>query len=180
MTRKSLYFVATLIPEPWRSEISVFQEYADEHFHSKAALRTPPHITLIPPFHATEDQYMQITDALSEVCEIQRRFEISLDGFNSFGKRVIYIQVSPVTELKALADLISQALRSRKVSFKTEDRHYHPHVTIAYKDLGTEVFDEAYTHYRQTQFSATVAVESVTLLRHQHGRWHVVENNAFS
>ena len=175
MTKKTLFFVAALIPEPFRDEVRAFQEYASEHFHSVAALRIMPHITLVPPFDASEAQVDKITDALKYVGNSQKQFEISLNGFGSFGKHVIYIQVTGAKELKVLADALGDALRKRGVPVKQETRLIHPHVTVAYKDLGTEVFDEAFGHFSHLPFSGKFVLDSFMLLRFQHGHWREMQ-----
>jgi 2'-5' RNA ligase len=179
MTQKSLYFIAVVIPEPVRTEVRAFQEYTSEHFHSKAALHIPPHITLVPPFWVKDHQRVLITQALEGVCNTQEYFEVSINGFGSFGNRVIYLHVLSIAALGALAADLHKALHSKGLDVNTESRNYHPHITVAYKDLGSEVFDEAFAHFRHVQFSGTFKAENLTLLRHQHGKWHASEEFGF-
>lgn len=51
----SLYFLAVIPPEPVFSEVMAFKKEMSERFSSSRALKSPPHITLLPPVQGNED-----------------------------------------------------------------------------------------------------------------------------
>lgn len=177
--KKALFFVAIVIPDPAAREIRSLQQYAATQFSSHAALRLPPHITLVPPFIAGENQTDQVVNALGLVAHVQARFNVDLQGFGYFGKKVIYINVTAEADLGAQASGLIDALQQSGLPVKTEERLYHPHITVAYKDLKPEFFDRAITYYRETGFARKFEVQGYTLLRKDGGGWKQFRDIAF-
>ena len=66
MADKNLFFIALIPPEPIKSEVMAFKKEMEEKFDSKAALRSPPHITLHMPFQWREDREGLLKDKLGE------------------------------------------------------------------------------------------------------------------
>lgn len=51
----ALYFIALVLPSPLYEEVTRLKEYFRDRYNSKAALRSPPHITLHMPFKWKEN-----------------------------------------------------------------------------------------------------------------------------
>jgi 2'-5' RNA ligase len=58
-----LYFIALIPPEPFFSEVLGLKNEVKDRFNSKAALNSPPHVTLHMPFRFKErnDQFHAIS-----------------------------------------------------------------------------------------------------------------------
>jgi 2'-5' RNA ligase len=177
---KSLYFIAILIPEPIASEIREFQEYIATHMHSVAALRSPPHITLVPPFAVDREAMQSIEEVLENIDRRPMPLSIHLKGFAAFDRRVIYVHVEPESQLSALASEARQVFRDAGFSISGEGRSFHPHVTIGFKDLTRAGFDLAMPYFQDVPFVRHFDAEAVAILRHSEKRWHVVSGMRFT
>lgn len=174
--KKALYFVAIVIPEPIASEVRVLQEYIAAHFESKAALRSPPHITLVPPFSAEESQIDHLSKTIRSLAGTMRSdVQIDLDGFGKFGKRVVFVHIKPNSALTDIAALTSEALRDNGFAIKEEHREYHPHVTVAFKDLKPVMFDQVWSYLSAMEMKHTFAAHSLALLSLQEGSWRIMK-----
>lgn len=177
----SLYFIAINTPDEVSQEVrSVQQEFADQ-YGAKRQLRTPVHVTLIPPFRADDDLLSDIHASLKEFCLSQSGFTISLNGFGAFGNRTIFIDVIRTDELQNLFDQLHSWLE-RDINFVPPIKHprFNPHVTVANRDLSPEQFDKAWPIYEQRSFISSFYADKVTLLRHDGKHWEVFKELSFA
>src|SRR5882672_7021636 len=82
------YFVAIVPPTPLLEEINEMKFFVEANYDSRAALRSPPHITMHMPFEwkpAKEQELIRQLDRFASACE---PVSIDLDGFGSFPPRV--------------------------------------------------------------------------------------------
>jgi 2'-5' RNA ligase len=173
MSETRLYFIAIVVPEPIATEIRAFQTYAREQFNSGRALHSPPHITLIAPFQLDRSRITAVEDVLKETASCMAAFSLALGGFGRFGNKVIFIEVGRSESLEVLPASLGEALHTAGLPMKQEDRPYHPHVTIAFKDLSREDFPAAWDDFRKKAYRAAFKVEAITLLEHREGYWRV-------
>ena len=88
---KKLYYMAILPEDKISNEIKEFKLEIETNFGLSWALRSPAHITLFPPFHLEEDL---VTDLKSTIENFHfNPFDIVIDSFDTFTKKVIYIKV---------------------------------------------------------------------------------------
>ena len=78
-----------------------------DHFKCLVALRSPAHITLVPPFWMNDDLENKLGDAISQFSQHQVPFEINLKNFAAFKPRVIYADVLSTRTLANFARSIS-------------------------------------------------------------------------
>ena len=64
--KRKQYFVALIPPSPVFEEALALKEYFKERYHSKAALNSPPHITLHMPFMWNEEKENKLVGKLQE------------------------------------------------------------------------------------------------------------------
>lgn len=147
-------------------------------YHSKAALRSPPHITLHMPFRLGVKKLVRLQNALQNFCDKQGPLEIELDGFSTFSPKVIFIDVVPDPQLddlqKGIAELMKTELNIFNANF--QDRPFHPHVTVAFRDLRKSQFHQAWQHFKTQTFQERVRFDELSLLIHEHSKW-IVECN---
>ena len=172
---KSLYFVALVPAPPLYDELMAIKEDFRQCYHSKAALRSPPHITLYMPFKWRPEREGLLRAALDRTAGHHAPFTVQLSGFGAFPPRVIYIQVAENPALGALQAAVLQTVRQQwKLSLPVTARPFVPHLTVAFRDLRKAAFHRAWEEYRHKPFEAGFAVEDVCLLRHDGQRWQVV------
>ena len=147
-------------------------------YHSKAALRSPPHITLHMPFRWGAKKLERLQNALKSFCAKQSPFEIELEGFSSFSPKVIFIDVVPDQQLDHLQRGVKELMKTELNIFNAnfQDRPFHPHVTVAFRDLRKSQFHQAWQYFKTQTFQERVRFDELSLLTHEHSKW-IVECN---
>lgn len=168
-----LFFIALLPDEGIQQEITRFKEYAARHFRSSRALRSPPHITLIPPFRWPEARAVELDAALESFVLKEQPFRLGLQNFNCFAPRVIFVDVERTTELQALQYRLETCLTEELGLEAKSRRDFNPHVTVAFKDLHRKVFPEAWAYFSRLNYERVVQVQALALLEHTGKRWEV-------
>lgn len=172
---QELLFVALLFPQNIAQEITQLKQYCAEQFHTKKALNSPPHITLQPPFKIDPEAKTAIAQYLQTTAATQAPLPITLQNFNCFASRVLYIDVQPSPELQHLQ---AQLKNDFATQFYIKDRRYgdrpfHPHVTIAFKDLTKLNFDRAWAEFQNRTIFHQLITQNLTLLRYTAHQWQI-------
>jgi 2'-5' RNA ligase len=172
-TAEALYFVALLPDQQIQREVTAFKQVAAEQFGSSHALKSPPHITLVPPFWLPAGQLPPLQGTLATVAGRLSPFGVQLRGFGHFGDRVIFIQVEPDQQLGTCQDLTAQQLQ-QQLGLVPDPRPYHPHLTVAFKDLKRRHFPEAWAYFGPLPYDRTFTARALTLLRHNGRLWEIL------
>ncbi|GIV30925.1 MAG: hypothetical protein KatS3mg029_0276 [Saprospiraceae bacterium] len=168
-----LYFIAVLPGEEIQQEVMAFKQYCCTHFGACHALKSPPHITLVPPHRWAEEVLPQLEEVLDLFALGQEPFEVELQDFAAFAPRVIYVDVSPNPSLRALHRHLLAKLE-RSMEFRDERAHrFHPHMTIAHRDLDRQAFRRAWAHFSLVEYRRRFTVDQLVLLEHRDKRWHI-------
>jgi 2'-5' RNA ligase len=169
-----LYFIAIVTPATINQQVLEWKNYMLQRFHCKVALRSPAHITLIPPFEMGDGLLADMQEQLQSFATGRQSFPIELKNFAAFTPRVIYVAVQPNARLTELqATLQTTLLQSRRFPIKKEDRPFHPHVTIANRDLKKEDFPLAWQYFQQITYAVHFPADAITLLRLNNHNWEI-------
>ena len=173
MPEKKLFFIALIPPEPIKSEVIAFKKEVEENFNSKAALRSPPHITLHMPFQWREDREDQLKEKLGLFQFENFPINIELKDFDFFEPRVVYVDVMKNPELTQLQKELVVYVRKEFNVFNADykDKPFHPHMTIGFRDLKKSVFPEVKEHYSEKKYEADFEVSNICLLKHNGKTW---------
>lgn len=175
ISERARFFLALLPPPAIQAYATELKTYFQDHYHSKAALKSPPHITLQPPFEWPRQDYNRLRSALSVFAARQASFPVSLSGFGAFPPRVIYLAVDHTPELMTLQAALGSHLAETLgiADPRSQTRSYSPHLTVAFRDLKPALFRRAWPEFehRDAQFAFTA--EAITLLIHTGQRWVV-------
>ncbi len=174
------YFIAIVPPEPLLSDIRTVKEDIYRHHGTKGALRSPAHITLHMPFSWEEEkeeklfsvlQTFQFTDAVS----------ISLSGFSCFEPRVVFIDVKENEHLFQLQSKLVQHVKSKLQLFNQAEslRGFHPHITVAFRDLKKPQFYKVWEEHQHKTFEASFNCSSIGLLKQLDEKWEVYREFVF-
>ena len=132
----NMYYVAIVCPGDINKKVQQCKQWMKDHFGCVVAMKSPAHITLIPPFWLAHEREIELMKTLQLFNSNFAPGKIDLDGFSHFRKKVLYIQVK---ENVWLSELKSQAEKHFMEKFgdciKKDDRSFHPHVTIANRDM---------------------------------------------
>lgn len=175
-----LYFIAIIPPEPILSDITSFKQDIADRFHSKAALKIVPHITLKAPFKLPAHEHDEVIYWFKHLQISQSAFSIALNDFGAFDKRHPVIFVQPVLT-PALKSVQREIITSFKKRFPTaglmaNEKKFNPHMTIAYRDLAPTAFREAWQEYGEKQYRVSFEADRFHLLQHLSGKWAVIED----
>src|SRR6476619_3498149 len=124
-----MYFIALVLPAEINDEVLKWKIFMRDHFDCVVALRSPAHVTLIPPFWMSDNLENKLEDTINQFSQLEASFEINLKNFSAFKPRVIYVDVLPSARLETLQTrLLEYLIVSDLFPIKKEDRPFHPHV----------------------------------------------------
>jgi 2'-5' RNA ligase len=114
---------------------------------------------------------------LKEFAATETGFFIRLKNFDHFKPRVIFLHVEPEEALLQLKDrLESYLFQLKHFSFKKEERLFHPHITIANRDLHKKDFRKAWEYFQSLTFETEFPADSISLLRHNNKEWEIADS----
>lgn len=168
------YFIAIVPPEPVLSSIQEVKQRIFDEYGTKGALRSPGHITLHMPFSWEEEKEEKLIAELSAF-KYHHSFNIQLKGYDCFEPRVVFINVLENAPLATLQQSLVKHVKQKLQLFNQSDdrRGFHPHVTVAFRDLKKPVFYKLWERYQNESFEAEFESSSLCLLKHNNQRWDV-------
>ena len=170
---KALYYIAVVLPSAQADAVKALQHRAHTAYHSRAALRSPPHITLRAPFRLPLDQVGGLKQVLTEFASSYTPFSIELGGFGCFPPRVVFVRVIENQALSLIQHDLIKTLTEHQIVGSGEQvlRAFHPHVTIAFRDLIQRHFRSLWGEVEHKSFVDRFTAEGITLLRHNGKIW---------
>lgn len=168
---KKRYFIALIPPEPLFTRVENLKQEMKEHYHTKAALRSPAHITLHMPFLWSETKEKRLFQVLDQTTKCNS-FRVDLNGFGAFPLRTLYIQPRESPSLQGLYECITRQTREKLNLFHAEHKNgFQPHMTIAFRDLKKPEFFKAWEEFKSKPFEDGFLVEGFWLLKHTGKFW---------
>jgi 2'-5' RNA ligase len=160
------YFIAIVIPPPFFEKIESVKEQLFERHHLKGALRSPAHITLHRPFEWKEEKENKLVETLKQF-DHTSSFEIEMNGFACFEPRVIYVNVLQSEKLDLLQRNLTLLAKKQLQLFNQfeDERGFHPHITVANRDLKKQKFYELWPEFQSKEFKGTFDYKGFSLLR---------------
>ena len=181
-TSAKLYFIGIIPPKDSYDGACKLKHYFKEHYNSKASLNSPPHITLHMPFQWKEEKENELIEKLQFFSSEIKNFNLQLSNFGSFPPRVIFIHVVPNDELsdlhKSLHRFAKRGLNVFNANYK--DLPFHPHITLAFRDLKKPMFAKAWEEFQTKEFKYQFNVDRFALLKHNGKTWEVYKEFSFA
>ena len=167
------YFIAVLPPADVSTQARAIQTELSLQYQTLGALRSPPHVTLHMPFNWKERKEQELIERLSGFTTQMKPFTVSLKNYGAFAPRVIYLNVIPSNELVKFQQELTRFCRINLnlLNATPRDLPYHPHLTLAFRDLKKQEFVKAWEVYRSRPYEADFVVNSIHLLRHEGNEW---------
>jgi 2'-5' RNA ligase len=172
------YFVAIVLPPDLNEKVLEYKKYMFDRYGCKTGLKSPAHITLVPPFWMNQEKEEELIEDLIRLAHYSP-FPISTEGFSAFPPRTIFINPTPSEELHQLKRKADEIFCKPGGISKREERPFHPHITIATRDLSKKAFHEAWEYFEKKIFHEEWLVQDVSLLRHNQERWEVIRTILF-
>ncbi|KAB8334012.1 2'-5' RNA ligase family protein [Scytonema tolypothrichoides VB-61278] len=170
-----LYFIAFLPPQDIQDYANQIKQYFADKYASRHAQKSPPHITLQPPFKWADAEVLRLEECLKDFASDRESVPITLSGFGTFAPRVIYINVVRSLELMTLySDLIAYLESNLRIVDKVgKTRPFAPHMTVAFRDLSRQNFKAAWSEFEKQQLHFEFTASDLKLLLHDGKRWNV-------
>jgi 2'-5' RNA ligase len=178
---KQLYFIALLPPKNVQEIVTQIKQEFAEKYQSKAALKSPPHITLQPPFEWDQNKIDLLENHLTEFTQIESKIPIILNGFAAFKPRVIYINVLKTPELLTIQKNLTNYLESSLniVDQRSKNHPFSPHLTVGFRDLTKDNFHKAWLKFEHQPIYFEFTIATLTLLIHNGHCWKISKEFAF-
>jgi 2'-5' RNA ligase len=174
---RQLYFIALLPPLAVQQVANEIKTHFATVYQSRAAQKSPPHITLQPPFAWPLENLQNLTQGLQTFVRNQPPIPTILDGFGAFKPRVIYINVVKTPELLSVQKDLMNFLEADLgiVHLPSKQRSFSPHLTVGFKDLTKANFLRAWQEFSEKPLHYEFVVSHLSLLSHDGLRWNVTE-----
>lgn len=173
--RKQLYFIGIIPPSPVFEKIQEIKHYVSEKYNCFRALKSPPHITLVPPFKYVESKEYLLIEKIQSF-SIDEKIIISIHNYDCFYPKVVFINVEKINALNNLYHRTSVFVQDE---LQIEQTHkypsFHPHITIAFKDidlpLTMRIYDDLQNNF---PINITFEVNKISLLKHTGKIWEII------
>jgi 2'-5' RNA ligase len=171
-TEKSMYYVALLCPLEIDEQMDNYKSFMKETYGCEVAAKSPAHVTLVNPFFLSEGKHKDLLEKLEAFDSLVTDVSIEIDGFNHFDNRVIFADVVSNENLTALQEQLENYLRNTGFPFiKEAKKPFHPHVTIATRDIKAENFDEAWANFEGKTFKGSFSTNAIHVMKLVEEKW---------
>lgn len=175
---QSLYFIAVVPHQQLSERITTLKQDFSRKYNCFAALKSMPHVTLQNPFKRGPEAEVEMHLRLQEFFEKYPAIEIELNGFGCFdnpSNKVVFTAVVKNEKLLNLHKALMHYLQTELKFTPGETGYaYHPHITIANRDLSAENFRKAWPLYKDRPFNGAFKADCVYLFKHDYHRWQVL------
>lgn len=173
MNYNSLYFIGVVPPPLVSDEVHAFKQKMANHFGSSYALKNPAHITLQPPFQYSSKSEKRMVRKLRMFAQYVYPFSVQLNGFGHFSRNVIYVNVEDNRALNGLHASLKSFLKNELnfIPESEEERRFHPHMTIANRDLNSYAFEEAWKTFSKANYKRSFQLSGMILFKHVNKEW---------
>ena len=174
------YFIAIVLPPPVFEEAEKIKHELYLTHSLKGALRSPAHITLHRPFEWKEEKENTLIEKLNTF-KFSGELQIELNNFSFFEPRVIYVDVLPSKELILLHNSLKNFAKTELKLFNevTDLLGFHPHVTVASRDLKRPMFYELVPDFKTKKLNGVFNCNSFCLLKLEK-KWEVLHTCDFT
>jgi len=176
-----MYFIALVLPEELNKEVLYWKNFMHNRYNCKVGLKSPAHITLIPPFWMEEERQNSLLADVAIIAGIISPFTIKTKNFSAFKPRTIFIDVEQTKELDNLKQSLDGFFGTNSAyKIKVDKKPFHPHITIATRDLFKKNFYECWPIFEKEEFLKEWEANGLGVLRHNKKNWDVIHTSQFA
>ncbi len=171
-SKEKLFFIALVPPEPLLTKVAELKQKVAIEFGVRAALKSPPHITLHMPFKLKERKEIELLGVLEKI-KIEPP-TVQFHGIGSFEPRVLFLKILESPGLHILEKTVHSYLKPIQIfNNQYKGKPFHPHLTLAFRDLKKEAFYTAWERYKALSFESQFVANEFSLLKHNGSVWEV-------
>lgn len=174
-----MYFVAIVLPEELDKKVLEWKQYMYHHFKCTVGLKSPAHITIIPPFWMQSEMENDFITDIKTLSEQLKPFLIETNDFSVFKPRTIFVAVRENLSLAELKRKATEFFKQKEYLIKPENRPFYPHITIATRDLYKKDFYEAWKYFNDKKIKEDWQATGLSILRHNKKNWDVIYTSQF-
>jgi len=175
-----MYYLAIVLPEHINKKVAHWKNYMLEKYNCKVGLKSPAHITIIPPFWMEEKEEDEFAKAVDDIAKDLAPFLLKPKTFSAYKHRPIFIDVATNEQLNEVKKKVDTYFQHHKnLPVKIDTRPFHPHITIATRDLFKKSFYEVWPLFEREKFEEEWTVNSLSILRHNKKNWDVFRTSQF-
>ncbi len=127
----------------------------------------------MPPFKTEENTERLLLNFVETYNFVIIPFNIQLNGFNHFGNRVLYVDVMPSVSLSDMEkDINIQFGKEFPLIIFRNKQAFHPHVTIATRDISEHKFNVVWHYFLQHMIDAKNDCKELSLMKLDKEVWH--------
>jgi 2'-5' RNA ligase len=176
----SLFYIAIVCPSSIEEKVKDFKVYMEQQYGCRSALKSPAHLTIIPPFRAEDEMEKHLLDFIQTFNMGMLPIDINLNGYSNFGERVLFVDVSPNNALTSLekeaTDEFNNQFPAIIFGMKPE---FNPHVTIATRDIPEGKLPEAKAYFESNHpMNETFNAKELVLMKLVNGWWEICNTAA--
>jgi 2'-5' RNA ligase len=180
ISSESLYFIAISPISLLQERICTIKNDIYQKYGTKGSFRSPAHITLQMPFKKKLSKIQSLQIDITAFAKAQHSFQIDLNGFGAFEPRVVYIQVMENETLQHLHNELQKLLKLHHIFGSTyRQQAFHPHITVAFRDLKKQQFYPLWEEYQQKDFQEHFQADGITLFKHNGEIWEEYQHFPF-
>jgi 2'-5' RNA ligase len=169
---RSMYYITLLCPPEIDEPIAEHKNMMRETFGCEVAAKHPAHVTLIAPFFLSDGKYRELIEKLETFESIVSEIQVDVDGYGQFHERVIFADVQVTDNLNAMQEQLENYLRNDGFPFiKEAKKPFHPHITIATRDLKDTDFAAAWANFEGKSFTGSFTTNTFHLMKLIDDRW---------
>ena len=174
-----MYFIAVVLPAELDKKVRKWKELMHEKYGCSVGLRSPAHITLVPPFWMDEEKEQQLIADVDMISSAVKPFTVAINNFSAFKPRTIFVDVRVDETLRSLKETVDTFFATAEYKVKIDDRPFHPHITIATRDLHKKAFQDAWPIFENKKFKTEWEANGLSVLRHNRTNWEVIHTSMF-
>lgn len=165
------YFIAINLPEPLNTKIERIKKGISEEYGTKSVLKSPPHITIVPPFFwGNEEELIELVRDFA-----YPPFHIELNGYKAFEIGVVYIDVVENKHITQLHQQFNTQFFGRYPQLKKKYPFpFQPHITVGNRDWKWAEFKRCWDNIKDTSFEDAFEFRQLSLLKNINGLWKVI------
>ncbi|MBE6087185.1 MAG: 2'-5' RNA ligase family protein [Clostridium beijerinckii] len=140
------------------------------NFKAKSS-KLPAHFTIKAPFEY-DDGITDLNNVLDEFVKVEKAEPFTIDGYDHFNDRVIFMKVNMSKEAKEVHDrLIDKMNEIPYVNFDKKDgKNKTFHVTLASKNLKF-IYDKVWDYINRYNCEFKCSFDNITIYKWEEGTW---------
>lgn len=148
------------------------------NFKAKSS-KLPAHFTIKAPFEYDKD-ITDLNETLEDFCKNEKAQPFSIDGYDHFDSRVVYMKVNMSKEAKDLHDrLIDKMDGIHYIEFDKKDgKDKTFHLTLASKNL-RPIYHKVWEYVQKYPCEFQCSFDNITVYKWEEGTWKVYKEFVF-